>query len=277
NHNTATFTNLDPGTYTFRVQGSNSDGIWNESGASLQLTVLPPWYMTWWFRTGLVLLIAGGVYGVYRYRLEQALKLQLVRNRIAQDLHDEIGSNLSTINIFSEVAKVKSPQGEVHDMLGKINQYTQTSMGAMSDIVWMINARNDRFENIIVHMRELAVELFEATDTNLHLDFDPKLNDVKLGMEARKNFYLVFKEAVNNTLKYAQASNVWIAMSLQRKTITLAIKDDGVGFDANESSTGNGLVNMKNRAAALNGKLKIESQPGSGASVELCFNVSRHP
>ena len=277
NHNTATFTNLDPGSYTFKVQGSNSDGIWNQTGASLNLIVLPPWYMTWWFRAALVVMIGGMIYGVYRYRLRQALKLQEVRNRIAQDLHDEVGSNLSSINIFSEVGKAKSELVEVHDILGKINQHSKSSMGAMSDIVWMITARNDKFDNIVVHMRELAVQLFETAGVNLHIDFDPKLDDARIGMEARKNFYLVFKEAVNNIVKYAQAENVWISMSLERKIVTLTIKDDGVGFDANELSSGNGLVNMQSRAAALNGKLRIESQPGHGALVELSFNVSRLP
>jgi len=277
NHNTATFTNLDPGTYTFVVQGSNSDGIWNQSGASLRLIVLPPWYMTWWFRMALVTAIAGAVYAIYRYRLRQALKIQLVRNRIAQDLHDEIGSTLSSIHIFSEVGKVKSQRGEVHDILGQINQHTKSSMGAMSDIVWMITARNDRFENIVVHMRELAVQLFEVAGINLHLDFDPKLDDTRLGMEARKNFYLVYKEAINNCVKYANAGNVWISMSLQRKIVTLTIKDDGVGFDTKSPSTGNGLVNMRNRAAALNGTLKLESQAGNGTVVELSFNANRLP
>jgi ligand-binding sensor domain-containing protein len=164
NVHSATYTNLDPGTYTFVVKGSNKDGVWNEKGTSIQLTILPPWYMTWWFRTLAVVAILFAAYGFYRYRLNKALELQNIRNRIASDLHDEIGSNLSNISIFSKVARQRKPETpQVSDLLGKISEYTQTSMNAMNDIVWMINARNDRFENIMVRMRTLASELFEAT------------------------------------------------------------------------------------------------------------------
>lgn len=269
---TATYTNLYPGTYTFTVKGSNSDGVWNETGAGMQLIILPPWYMTWWFRLLAAVLIITAVYAFYRYRLQQAIKLQLIRNKIASDLHDEIGSNLSNISIFSKVAQQKTT-AENEPLLKMISEYTQVSMDAMGDIVWMINAGNDRFENIFARMRSMAAEIFEAQNCKLHIEFDEKLNGIKLSMEKRKNFYLIYKEAVNNIAKYADCSEVRIEMMLHHKEVLLHIKDNGKGFDTSKTGKGNGLLNMYKRAEMLKGKLIIKSIAGEGTEVHLSFAV----
>ena len=202
NANNATYTNLDPGTYTFMVRGSNNDGVWNEKGTSIQLVILPPWYMTWWFRTALAIAVLLTCIYLLPVSAAQVLKLQSIRDRIARDLHDEVGSNLSNIYIFSDVAQQKATANDViAPLLQKITEYTQQSMGAMNDIVWMLNTRNDRFENIMVRMRTIAAEFSETSGCSLHLDFDENLNDVKLNMEERKNFYLIYKEAINNAGK----------------------------------------------------------------------------
>lgn len=274
NVNSATYTNLDPGTYTFRVKGTNNDGIWNEAGTSIQITVLPPWYMTWWFRLLALAAIATILYFIYRYRLRQALKLQAIRDGIAQDLHDEIGSNLSNISIFTEVAKEKSFEPiAVQSLLTQIADSTQTSQEAMSDIVWMINTRYDRIENIIARMRTLAADLFETGGQQLHMDFDEGLEDIKLDMAARKNFYLIYKEALNNAAKYAASNNIWIQMKLHNGNIFVSIKDDGVGFDMHKHLPGNGLINMKRRAEMLRGRLSIHSEVQNGTTISLSFPV----
>ena len=267
----ATYTNLDPGTYTFYIKGSNSDGVWNEEDTFIQLVILPPWYMTWWFRILAAAAVIAAAYLFYRYRLQQALQLQNIRNKIASDLHDEIGSNLSSISIFSDVAKEEAEGTPVGSMLSKISSYTKESMEAMSDIVWMINARNDRFENIIIRMRELAVELIEAKKSALHLSIDEQLNTLKLGMQERKNFWLIYKEALNNIAKYAGAKNVWITLSAEHSHIMLIVKDDGKGFDIKDINSGNGLKNMKQRAEMLKGNLQIVSSPGEGTELQLKF------
>ena len=273
NNNTTTYTNLDPGTYTFKVKGSNKDEVWNEEGVSIQLVITPPWYKTWWFRVLIGLAIIGIIYFVYKYRLKQALKLHAIRNSIARDLHDEIGSNLSNISIFSEVAQQQNgTAAETEPILKKINEYARVSMTSMSDIVWMINARNDSFENIITRMRSLAAEIFEAKNYTLHLNFDERLNELSLNMEQRKNFYLIYKEAINNVAKYASCKNVWISLQKDGNNIRLEVKDDGVGFSVNTHHKGNGLYNMEKRAETLNGKLKIESKKDDGTTVELIFN-----
>ncbi len=269
----ANYTNLDPGTYTFRVAGSNNDGIWNEQGTFVKVVILPPWYLTWWFRTLMALAIVLAAYGFYKYRLRQALKLQSIRDRIASDLHDEVGSNLSNIYIFSNVAQQKATANdETAPLLQKISDYTQQSMEAMNDIVWMINTRNDRFENIIVRMRTLAAELMETSACALQMNFDESLNDVKLNMEERKNFYLIYKEAINNIAKYAGCKNVWVDMTLSQYTVTLIIRDNGTGFDVTNTK-GNGLFNMRKRAEFLNGTFKVSSTMGEGTTLHLSFKV----
>jgi ligand-binding sensor domain-containing protein/two-component sensor histidine kinase len=273
NTHVATYTNLDPGTYTFSVKGSNKDGVWNEEGTTLQLVIIPPWYMTWWFRILIVLAVSSVIYYFYRYRLNQALKLHTMRNSIANDLHDEIGSNLSNISIFSEVAQQrKGTPDETEPLLQKISEYSQVSMAAMSDIVWMINARNDAFENIISRMRSLAAEVFEAKNYALHLHFDEQLNQLSLNMEQRKNFYLIYKEAINNVAKYSACQNVWITLKKDNSSVILTVKDDGVGFITNNQNQGNGLYNMQKRAEVLKGKLTINSAVGKGTMIQLIFN-----
>ncbi len=274
NTHSATYTNLDPGTYTFRVKGSNNDGVWNENGTSVQLIILPPWYMTWWFRSAVAIAILLIAYSFYRYRLAQTVKLQAIRDRIAGDLHDEVGSNLSNIYIFSNVAQQKARTN--HDtapLLQKITEYTQQSMEAMNDIVWMINTRNDRFENIMVRMRSIAAEFADTSGCSLHLDFDENLNDVKLNMEERKNFYLIYKEVINNAAKYAECKSLWIEMILDGNVVTLRINDNGKGFDTANTEKGNGMFTMKKRAETLKGTLTVSSTVGEGTAIQLRFKI----
>ncbi len=276
----ATYTNLDPGTYTFLVKGCNIDGVWSTNTAKLILKILPPWYMTWWFRLSLIVAILGSFYLMFRFRVNRALEIVKVRNRIARDLHDEVGSNLSSIRIYNEVALTKSQGTDVEPLLAKIADYAQSSMEAMNDIVWMISASNDKFENIISRMSELAIGLFENKNCQLHLSFEDKLNDIKLGMDERKNFYLIYKEALNNIAKYADCHNVWIEMKMLNAVVFLRIKDDGKGFDYHEAKNkevnvngGNGLINMHNRAAILKGELTIKSNEGAGTVLVLMFEL----
>ncbi len=270
----ATYTNLNPGKYNFIVEASNDDEQWSKSPKIISIQIIPPWWRTWWFYTLIIITTGFIIYSIYQYRLQQALKLQRVRNRIATDLHDEIGSSLSTISIYSKVAQeqLKSHSSNPVALLKKISDDTNEMMDAMNDIVWTINTRNDRFENIINRMREHAIQLFEAKDCTLHFNFDEQLNPMKFDMEKRKDFYLIYKESVNNIAKYAQAKNVWINLLSENPLIILSVKDDGTGFDKNAvRKSANGLVNMKTRATNLKGKIEIESQLGKGTEVCLSF------
>jgi ligand-binding sensor domain-containing protein/two-component sensor histidine kinase len=273
----ATYTNLNAGKYNFIVEASNDNMQWSKNAKTISLQIIPPWWRTWWFYILIGIITAVIIYSVYQYRLKQILKLQRVRNRIATDLHDEIGSSLSTISIYSKVAQeqLKSHTSAPDDLLKKISENTNEMMDAMNDIVWTINARNDRFENIINRMREHAVQLFEAKDYTLHFNFDEQLNHLKFDMEKRKDFYLIYKEALNNIAKYAEAKNVWIDLLHKNSSIVLSVKDDGKGFDKNAvRKSANGLINMHSRAANLKGNIEIKSEPQHG--TEICLSFPNH-
>ena len=211
----ANYTNLDPGEYIFKVKGSNNDGVWNPVVASIKLIITPPYWQTWWFRTLLFLAVAAAVYGLYRFRLQHILKLQNIRNKIAADLHDDIGSTLNSISVYSEVAK-KDPARQPH-ALNMIGESSRKVIDAMSDIVWTINPDNDSFEKIILRMRSLCYNLLRAKKIDFTFRADENLNGLKLSLEERRNFYLIFKEALNNLVKYSAASRVSVSLESQFK------------------------------------------------------------
>ena len=271
--NTVTFTNLDPGTYVFQVTGSNSDGVWNEHGTSLTIIITPPWYRTWWFLSLVALIVAGALYATYRFRLYQSLQLLNMRNKIASDLHDEIGSTLSSITVYSDIIEEREQDEELKLIAGRISTSSRNTLVAMSDIVWSINPKNDRFDNILLRMKSYAYEILETQNRQFHFEADERLSDLKLSMNDRKNFYLIFKEALNNAVKYAQPTNVWITVHLLNNYILFTLKDDGIGFNLLDYKEGNGLINIKRRSKDLKGAVNIKSAPGKGTEISLQFPI----
>ncbi len=218
----------------------------------------------------------------YLYRARREVKLEKFRNALASDLHDEIGSTLSAISLSSAVIhrKLSDDHEVVRTMVKQIGDRTDSVMDSMSDIVWTIDSKNDRFENVINRMRALANEILEPLGCKVHFNCENDLITLQLDMQKRKNLYLIYKEAINNISKYAQPKSVRIDFEKTTKThLKLRILDDGSGFDmdAINNSTlrlgGNGLRNMETRAKAINGVLKTTSKVGSGTSVELEFRI----
>ena len=219
------------------------------------------------FIGSLVLTLLLFIFSYRFYRAQQVLRLQAIRNRIADDLHDDIGSTLNSISVYSEVAKQKSPA--VVQELEHIGEASRKIIDAMSDIVWTINTNNDSFEQIILRLRSLTYNLLRAKNIEHTFRADESLKGIKLSMEHRRNFYLIFKEALNNLVKYSNASRVSIFLTHESNLITLLIHDNGVGFDAQQASAGNGLLSMKSRAKEMRADLRIESELGSGTTIEL--------
>ena len=272
NSNLINYTALPPGNYTLSINSTNTSGLWSNKIKKLRIIIHPPWWKTWWFYALEIMLAFTVIYIIYSYRLRQALKLAVVRDRIARDLHDEIGSSLSTISIYSKVVQqqLNSNGNSSQPLLNKISDSANNVQDAMNGIVWSINTKNDEWENVISRMREHAIQLSEAKDFALHFSFDDALLSVKLKMEQRKNFYLIYKEALNNIAKYAEGKNVWITLAEDGANITLTVKDDGRGFDKSEIlKAGNGLHNMKARAKVINGIINISSVKELGTTITL--------
>jgi signal transduction histidine kinase/streptogramin lyase len=275
----ATFTNLDPGSYTFRVQGRNSAGIWDPVGAAVLLVITPPWWGTWWFRAVVMLAVAGSLYALYRYRLAQQLRLARVRELIARDLHDEIGSTLSSVALHSEVALREGAHGaNGHaETLARISASTSEMMESMNDIVWAVNSRNDDLLHVVQRMKAFAARMAEGAELMLDFQVDSAITSRPLSMVQRKNLYLVFKEAVNNAAKYSGGSRLSVRLERDESELVLTVQDDGVGFDqamaeVNGSARGgNGLESMKARAAEIKGSIRMGSVAGKGMRVQLRF------
>ncbi|HUR29792.1 MAG TPA: ATP-binding protein, partial [Saprospiraceae bacterium] len=208
-------------------------------------------------------------YGFYLTR--QRLRLQTLRNKIASDLHDDVGSTLSSIYIFSEIAREQSK--EVIPMLDTIGESSKKMLDAMADIVWTINPENDDFEKILDRMRSFAYELLGARKIDFKFEAKASLNNIKLPMDVRKNLYLIFKEATNNLVKYSNANTAHFSIKEENKNLTMTITDNGKGFDTQSLSSGNGLKNMKKRAEEIDGKLWIESKREGGTTIKLSVAV----
>jgi signal transduction histidine kinase len=210
-------------------------------------------------------------FGYRLFRSRQILRLQEIRNAIAADLHDEIGSTLNSISIFSEVAKQKDERhAEALEMIG---ESSRTVLETMSDIVWTINTDNDSFEKIIFRMNSFAHNVFSAKGIEYSFNTDETLNEKKLSLEDRRNFYLVFKEAVNNIVKHSGAAEVGISLIDHKSHILMSIRDNGRGFDSRQETSGNGLKNMQRRATAMKARLEISSLSGRGTQIDLAINV----
>jgi signal transduction histidine kinase len=199
-------------------------------------------------------------------------QMQSMRNSIADDLHDDIGSTLSSINILSELAKTKSP--EAKSLLVTIGENTISMQENMSDIVWAIKSENDRFENVLHRMNQFASEIFEAKGIELDFTSDPSLLTSRLTMKQRKNLYLFFKEAVNNAAKHSNASKISVHIFQKDHHVEMIIRDDGKGFDTSQTFPGNGMRSLRKRMEELSGYLKIHSQVNEGTVVELKFKIT---
>ncbi|HEX8358169.1 MAG TPA: two-component regulator propeller domain-containing protein [Segetibacter sp.] len=268
---TASYKYLSGGNYTFLVKCENGEGQTSKNISSLKIYIRPPFWETWWFYFLLAVATAGVLYFFHRLRLNRLVEMQMVRTRIARDLHDDMGSTLSTINILSEMAKMKIDKdlNVTKDYIGKISDNSSRMMEAMDDIVWSINPINDSMEKITARMREYAANLFEAKDIEYTFNVDESVKHIKLDMEARRDFFLIFKEAINNLVRHSKCKHAAVKIEIYEYTMLMKILDDGVGFVVKEVDNGNGISNMQKRAQALNGILNIESKVSAGTKVIL--------
>ena len=262
---------MRPGKYRFSVKAINAEGQWSDNEASFGFSIIAPFWQQSWFIGLIIAIAAAGVYALYRYRLKRIKELFEMRNVIASDLHDEIGSTLTSINILSKVShnNIGKDQQKASSLLKKVINQSQQIQENMSDIVWSIRPDNDKMENIILRMHDFLNHTLEPE--NIHVDFsvDDKIVKGSLSMQQRRDFFLVFKEAINNVAKYAKCTQVIVRLSMKGENILMVIQDNGIGFDTDATNGTNGLRNMRHRASLLKGKIRIRSVMGNGTSVEL--------
>ncbi|MFN0034344.1 MAG: two-component regulator propeller domain-containing protein [Saprospiraceae bacterium] len=272
-----TFNRLPGGRYRFELKAIAPDGSESGRSAVLPLRVVPPFYRAVWFWLLCLGAVGGGLYAIFRYREIQRLRQEQLRLRIARDLHDEVGSTLSSISILSASALHGVQKDLDTARFGNIGDKARAALDSMSDIVWSVNPENDPMEKALARMSAYASEMLENVGMELHFEVGEGVESLTLPMEKRKDFYLIFKEAVHNCAKYARAKQVEVALKKEVNTLTMTVKDDGVGFEISNSETknlgGNGLRNMRSRAAALGGSLEVVSELGAGTEVRLTLPV----
>jgi len=227
---------------------------------------------------GIAALLLFGVTYLNRYqlkkKLEQQKSLLAMRNNISQDLHDDIGASLSNINILNELARRNINQPEKSkEYLSKASEDVQRISESLSDIVWNINPRYDEVQNLFIRMKRYAADMLDGKNITGEFDFPAEGTGLALGMTQRRDLYLVFKEAVNNLVKYSMATEALIRVAAGEKEIEVLVKDNGKGFDRAATAMGNGLQNMEQRAKNAGAQLSIESKPGSGTTVKLTMQV----
>lgn len=204
---------------------------------------------------------------VTRYFVEEGL-----RKKIARDLHDDMGSTLSSINIISKVALQQHPgDGHLEKQLSSIKDYSSNMMESMSDMVWAINPLNDTMESLLIKMKEWAAEICEPKQIVVTFDENGNTGYIKVDAEKRKHVFLIFKEAINNAAKYSNCQNIYIVLlhDASNNKLELKIMDDGIGFDVTHHKTGNGLQNIQSRAGILQGQVHIVSSAQKGACIHL--------
>ncbi len=203
-------------------------------------------------------------------RISKYLTEDRLRTKIARDLHDEMGSTLTSINILSKVAMAPGKhQEEVQSYIQKIKEHSGNMMESMSDIVWAINPSNDTIDKVLLRMKEFAAEMLEPSRINYYFETNNVSDTLQLNLEQRKDLYLIYKEALNNAVKYSGATELMITLQSDHDFFEMRITDNGTGFDPKQVSSGNGLKNMHSRAAAIGATLTIESIKGSGSTILL--------
>ncbi len=270
NQNFMSYSNLYGGEYELLVKNSR-----NNAQNSLKFKIKPAFWQSWWFVPSIFLYIltvlAIIIYLFLMYRFRQKMRTQRVQDKIARDLHDDVGSTLSSIAILTQVAKnqlVSSPE-KAQILLNQISENAQEMLENMSDIVWTNKTLNDNFEQLIIRMQEFTAKMLEPKNIEYQFYADETLKSIKWSSQKYYDFYMIFKEAINNVAKYSEAKTLVISLLKEQNALTLAIKDDGKGFDPQQQKMGNGILNMKKRAEQLKGIFEIVSEIGQGTEIKV--------
>ncbi len=256
------YTNLDPGSYTLKIAGSNSDGIWAGSELSLGIIITPPYWATWWFRLLIFLSVFALFYLFHKIRVARLLEIERLRTQIASDLHDDIGSSLTKIAINSEIIQNTKDRGSITSAARSIGQVSRAVIITMSDIIWSIDARNDTIGDLLDRMKDTAVDLFSESDTQYRFKHSGLDQQRKIAIQLRQNIFLIYKEALNNIVRHSQADEVLIELYNKGGDFIMKISDNGRGLDLQAVKAGNGIKNMKMRAQRIGARFEMTNKKG---------------
>lgn len=267
----ANYTNLPSGSYTFRVRGSNSDGVWSSKEASISIIISPPFWKTWWFISFALVSLGLLIYYISTLRVKNLLAIEKLKTKIAADLHDNVGSGLTEISILSELAALKSDSTnpESKRELKIISELSRQLVDNMSDIVWVVNPQRDSLHDLIVRLKNNYSETLNSLGISFRVSNLENLKEIKLSIDFKQNLYLILKETINNAIKHSKCSVIRLEVNARQDFIEISVTDDGVGLDESNINFGNGIKNIKKRAESIGGKVKWRSSPNQGTSVRF--------
>jgi len=255
NRHYVSYTNVAPGEYVFQVKATNRDGLFSDKLLSINITIKPPYWQTWWFRSIILFVVIVILYGLHRLRVEKLLAIERLRVRIASDLHDDIGSSLTRISIISEQIQNIDDRAKVRLLSKKIGDTSREIVSTMSDIVWSIDSRNDSLSDLLDRMHDLVYKTLIIKDVKVSFKSSGLERNKKIPVDIRQNLFYIFKEVINNIVKHSEADEVKIVLKNSDVGFYMEISDNGKSFDINEITHGNGLRNIRMRADRLNARL----------------------
>lgn len=253
------------GTYHLQVQAFNENSTGSEI-KELILTFLPKWYQTWWFKALMIAAVVIIGYSLYRMRISQLKKEEKIRNQLASDLHDDLGSTLNSIKVHSNLALMEKEKTE---HLSNIKQGAQDAISGIRDIIWVLDDKKDTLGDMLARIAQFALPLCKGSDIIFTVSEDDGVKETKLGKEEKRNLYLIIKETINNSLKYSGCKNISLKAEKTGKKIRMEITDDGAGFDQTKLSGGYGLRNIASRAEAIGYTNTLITSPGKGVRLVL--------
>ena len=274
------YTNLAGGTYQF--QGNIIKDKKVISQYSLVIEIKENFWEKWWFWLFVaffsVLFFGLLIYFWFLYDFRQRMKTEQIRQRIAADLHDEVGANLSSITFLvgSLQKKIKGNNKDLSFLLEKITDNSTESATLINDTIWALNPSFDTFEKLLERIKSFASGLLSSNDIAFTIENNLTDKQLDLSIEQRRNLYLIIKEAINNVAKHASANKVFLRINKEEKGIKINIEDNGKGFDAQKIYEGNGLENYKKRAIGNEIDVKVVSKIDLGTSVEIYLSTKNH-
>ena len=278
------FVNLSPGEYTLKAKAIFLHGLYPPAESSFSFTILPPWWLTWWFKSLVAIVLIGLIVLALRYYIKRKLEMQRImlekkqaiekeRTRIATDMHDDLGAGLSQIKFLSEAIGMKRQKHlPIEEEVSSIRSFSDEMIDKMGEIVWALNEKNDTLSDLLSYTRSHAVEYLAQNGIKCHIEEPEIIPPLDVSGEFRRNIYLTVKEALHNIVKHAEATEVWIRIEIGQWLI-IKIKDNGIGINKSSPSPfGNGIVNMKNRMKELKGILEVESKDGTEIRLNAPLN-----
>ncbi|HEX6912823.1 MAG TPA: triple tyrosine motif-containing protein, partial [Longimicrobium sp.] len=286
---TVSFFKLEPGSYRFQVTACNEDGLWNPVPAEVAIAVLPPFWRTWWFLTAvtaaLLAAVIAAVHLVFTQRLNRQLAtlrqqeaLERERARIARDIHDQLGANLTQVALLGELVEAdKHSPADIEEHARQISQTARDTTRSLDEIVWTVNPANDTLEGLASYLCKYAQEYLAVAGLRVRLEVPAELPAASITPDVRHNVYLAAREAVTNIVRHAKASSAWLRLKVEPGRFTFEIQDDGRGpgeIESERARTRSGLRNMSRRMEDVGGSFSISPAPGRGTVVRLTAPIN---